>query len=57
MSLTMDSQVVGFYQSYQNFTLWNVLKAGHMVPMDAPKPSFAMFNSIIYPDTNVQDYK
>eukprot|EP01118_Nematostelium_gracile_P007190 TRINITY_DN2326_c0_g1_i2.p1 TRINITY_DN2326_c0_g1~~TRINITY_DN2326_c0_g1_i2.p1 ORF type:complete len:427 (-),score=123.79 TRINITY_DN2326_c0_g1_i2:56-1291(-) len=37
----------GFSKSFQNFQLWNVLGAGHMVPADNPEMALQMFQSII----------
>jgi carboxypeptidase C (cathepsin A) len=43
-------QVSGFRQNFENLTFWNILRAGHMVPMDAPEMAFNMMMSIVYPD-------
>ena len=31
-----DLNVGGFVQSYANLTIWNINKAGHMVPLTTP---------------------
>ena len=37
----------GFYQRYQNFTFWQIDKAGHMIPLDNPAMAETMFVMII----------
>jgi len=37
----------GYVKSYKNFSLWNILDAGHMVPYDNGAMALYMFKSII----------
>jgi len=42
----------GFLKSYKNFSLWNILNAGHMVPYDNPEMALKMFSSTVLPSKN-----
>jgi len=37
----------GYSKSYQNFAMWGVYNAGHMVPTDNPEMALKMFKAII----------
>lgn len=59
-AISINGTISGYRQSFQNFTFWNILRAGHLVsehltrnmqvPLDAPQMAYYMFNSIIYPN-------
>jgi len=37
----------GFLKTYKNFSLWNILNAGHMVPYDNANMALQMFNAVV----------
>jgi len=37
----------GFLKTYKNFSLWNILNAGHMVPYDNGNMALQMFNAVV----------
>jgi cathepsin A (carboxypeptidase C) len=41
---------IGLMRTYKTLQFLQVFEAGHMVPMDQPGKSLAMFNDFIYPD-------
>jgi len=43
----VDGIPQGFSKIYKNFSLWNVMMSGHMVPYDNPEMSLYMFETII----------
>lgn len=47
MQAAGDLNVGGFWQSYANLTIWNINKAGHMVPLDSPVYAEMMMATIV----------
>lgn len=45
--------VAAFTQQYKNLRLWNIMKAGHMVPLDQPWTAETMFATIIGTNSSV----
>jgi len=43
----INSTPSGFSKTFKNFSLWNILNAGHMVPYDNAPMALLMFESII----------
>jgi len=43
---TSSGAVTGYSKTYQNFSLFNVLKAGHMVPYDNGGMAYIMFETV-----------
>ena len=43
----------GFRQKYKNLALWQIMKAGHMIPLDNPVMAETMFAMIIGGDTSI----
>jgi len=43
----VDGIPLGFSKIYKNFSLWNVMMSGHMVPYDNPEMALYMFETII----------
>jgi len=37
----------GFLKTFKNFSLWNILNAGHMVPYDNGNMALQMFNAVV----------
>lgn len=46
MKLTTTQTVAGFYKKYANLSFFWILKAGHMVPVDAPQAALQMVDTI-----------
>jgi serine carboxypeptidase 1 len=42
-----SKNVAGFVQKYKNLALWQIMEAGHMVPLDQPAAAETMFVTII----------
>lgn len=42
-------ETAAFLKSFKNFELYYILKAGHMVPMDAPAMALEMLKNILHP--------
>ncbi|CAG7830981.1 unnamed protein product [Allacma fusca] len=51
--IILNNSTEAFKKSFKNFSFYWILKAGHMVPMDAPKTAVEMLQII----TGLKDFK
>jgi len=45
--ININGKPNGYVKSYKNFSLWNILDAGHMVPYDNGEMALQMFATVI----------